>query len=435
MKKAFIFLCMTFALVACNIENPVEDKPGTVDISQLSFQLTINNADDTKAVKSGWESGDQVFVFFNDLTTAYVSYTYGTSGWEAPVVNGTGALATSGKLTAVYLPFKNASDTPNYIYDAWRFSNTFFTYYMVAENVSYTVNTDVNTLSATMNMVNPEGFVQFFIPDESASDGAYTLATDAVIPTRFYSIASDGTITENTKDPGDPMEGYAYEGGYVFTGKLNPGYHYEYDRIDPTVPMYVEFAGNYYFIKTKTADGSREDYFSNAVTLESHMAAKLPANGSEKWIAVGPDQYVDLGDTGFKWATCNYGCLVPEGVYESDDHTFDYVSTIIELPSKIQMENLYKNNTVKPCMIHGQPGLVIKNATTNGFVFLPMIRANNCNYWTSDQLWIAQSIFDPTLLTATSGNGTTSMPNIAAFRAISSNTPKFTIPFSAEQNL
>ena len=63
---------------------------------------------------------------------------------------------------------------------------------------------------------------------------------------------------------------------YLFSGKLVPDSQYiSSDGING-----ISFVGRYYFVKTKVSDSSREDYCTDAVTLTSHFAAKLPANGS-----------------------------------------------------------------------------------------------------------------------------------------------------------
>ena len=106
MKKAFLLLLFATVAFSCVPEQElVVDEPDFFDISSLSFNFTVNSPGDTKAVKSGWEYGDKVFVFFSGLSTGYVTFEYGTSGWNVPVVSGSGSIASGGTLTAVYLPY------------------------------------------------------------------------------------------------------------------------------------------------------------------------------------------------------------------------------------------------------------------------------------------------------------------------------------------
>ena len=376
MKKTMIVLSAVLALMSCNKVAPETETCGTIDASKVVFNFTIKNADATKAVKSDWENGDKVFIFFNGLTTAHVTTVYNGTSWT-PTLNGTGSLPATGKLTAVYLPYGN-SLTASYASN-WTFSETQYTYYMLAENVVYTVSsaTDPATLSAEISMNNPDDFVHIYIADDSATDGAYTLATDAVIPTGIASISSAGAVTETAdKNAGDAMTGYAYEGGYSFSGKLVDSYEDDYGN---------DLSGAYYFIKTNVSDGSREDYFTQAGTLAGHSAISLPANGNAKWIAVGADKWVDLGHSTIKFATCNYGCTVPEAV--GTTYTFDDANDLmsVTLPSEEQLEWLVDDNncTWTWMKVKGQTGMVVKSKTASGFLFLPASYGDNGNYWSS----------------------------------------------------
>ena len=379
MKKTMIVLSAVFALMACNKVAPETENNGTIDASKVVFDFTINNAEATKAVKTGWENGDKVFIFFNGITTAHVTTVYNGTAWT-PTLNGSATLPASGKLTAVYLPYGNGL-TASYSSN-WTFSEPRYTYYMVAKNVNYTISNveDVAaTLSAEINMQNPGGFVHFYVADASAADGAYTLASDAVIPVGIVSISSAGAVTEtNDKNAGDAMVGYKYGDGYSFSGKVNSNYEYE------DYGNKISFGG-YYFIKTKVADGSREDYFTSKGTLVEKMAISLPANGSDKWIAVGADKWVDLGHTTVKFATCNYNQTVPEAVGTTDYTYNDAIALGVSLPDKDQMEWLIDdaNNTWNWMTVNGQTGMVVSSKSTAGFLFLPAAFGHDCYYWSS----------------------------------------------------
>ena len=375
MKKTMIVLSAVLALVACNKVTPDTENNGTIDASKVVFNFSINNADATKAVKSGWENGDKVFIFFNGITTAHVTTAYNGTAWT-PTLNGSATLPASGKLTAVYLPYGN-SLTASYNSN-WTFSEPRYTYYMVAKDVNYTISNveDVATLSAIINMQNPGGFAHFYVADASAADGTYTLASDAVIPAGIASISSAGAVTEtNDKNAGDAMVGYKYGDGYSFSGKVAATYDDGYGN---------DLAGKYYFIKTKVADSSREDYFTSAGTLVEKMAISLPTNGSEKWIAVGADKWVDLGHATVKFATCNYNQTVPEAV--GTTYTYDGAIALgVSLPDMDQMEwlNDDANNTWNWVKVKGQAGMVVSSKTTSGFLFLPANYGYSGFYWSS----------------------------------------------------
>jgi uncharacterized protein (TIGR02145 family) len=294
MKKAILILSAALALVACNKEKPATLNDGTIDASQLVFNFTVKHPDDAKAVKSYWEDGDKVFIFFEDVTTGYVSTTYDASleTWTEPSLQGTAELSASGKkLTAVYLPF-GSELTPSYN-EGWQFSETQYTYYMVAEKVDYSIE-DPGELSATLDMQNPEGYVQFFIPD--ATD--QTLYTDAVIPTGLSSIAADGSVSETTRADGT-MDGYSYAGGKLYSGKLAEPQVTA--KVADVYPYREGFA--YYFI---LSDGKHYFKFADEA-LPSHSAIKLPPLSG--WVQTGPDYAVEINWA--TWATVNVGATYP----------------------------------------------------------------------------------------------------------------------------
>ncbi|MBR0223053.1 MAG: hypothetical protein IJL93_02145, partial [Bacteroidales bacterium] len=259
MKKYLILmLAAAAALVSCGKETLALE---TVQATPITFNLSANHPDATKAVKSGWESGDAIFVFFTGAATPkHLKMTYDGTAWTSAEYDGAtqtaGALGLkngdTGTMRAVFLPFGSdavvsASGT------SFVFGKTYYTYYLTA-TLPYTV-TD-NAVSGAFNMVIPEGYVQFFVEDAEAVDEACLLGTDAVIPVGVASIAADGTITEtDDKTNVDDMPGYTYSGGYLFSGKLNTGYR-SY-RLNGTEA--VE-ANAYYFAKKKVADNTRADY-------------------------------------------------------------------------------------------------------------------------------------------------------------------------------
>ena len=356
MKKSILILSTVLVLVACNNEIPVNQNEGSVDASKVVFNFTVKHLDDTKAVKTFWEKGDKVFVFFNDVTTAHVTMVYDGTAWTYDLI-GDAALSTSGKLTAVYPPFGN--DLTASYSSGWTFSDTRYSYYLAATDVDFTISNvgNVNTLSATIYMNNPGGFAHFYVADDSASDGAYTLATDAVVPTGIAGVSSDGTISEiGGKRAGDAMEGYKYEGGYSFSGKVVDSYSNDY-------------GANYYFIKTKVEDSSREDYFTSVSdTLTGRSAVSLPANGDAKWIAVGEGKWVDMGNTNVRFATCNYGCSVPEEPGNREDINECQYHGVC---SKDEMSWVVDHCNWTWIKVKGRTGMVVKSKNGNGCMFLP----------------------------------------------------------------
>ena len=394
MKKYLILmLAAAAALVSCGKETLALE---TVQATPITFNLSANHPDATKAVKSGWESGDAIFVFFTGAAAPkHLKMTYDGTSWTSAEYNAAtqtaGALGLkngdTGTMCAVFLPF-GSDATVSADGTSFKFSTTYYAYYLTA-TLPYTV-TD-NAVSGAFNMVIPEGYVQFFVEDASATDGGYTLGTDAVIPVGVASIDKDGNVVETSdKVAGNDMTGYAYSEGYLFSGKLNGSYTY----------------GGYYFAKTKTADNSRADYFVSGKTLASHSAVKLPANdnvytstvnSTGKWIPVGSGITVTLykiQDAGTawesmgpldKWYTCNYGQSVPEAL--GSLYSFDAANALdVSLPTKAQFQMIANSSNCSYTWltVHGQQGAVFKAG--RGFLFLPGHHSAGAGfYWSSTE--------------------------------------------------
>ena len=355
MKKYWILLLAAVAaLVSCAKETPVSVIGTPGEAVPVTFNLTASHPDETKAVKTGWESGDAIFVFFNNVAAPkYLKMSYDGT-WTSTEMNGGTATpgclgltnGNTGTMTAVFLPF-GSDATVSASGTDFVFSATDYTYYLTA-SLPYTVSN--NTVSGEFAMTLPDGFVQFFIVDSSAADGGCTLETDAVIPTRVASVRSDGTVVEAAQPVGTDMVGYSYgsgtDKGYLFSGKINGSYP----------------GGNsYYFVKT--FGKVRKDYFVSEKTLTSKKSVKLPANNDAKWQAVGSDKTVTFGED--KWSTCNVGAGTPEIV--GDGYNYSGVSSLsvsgYKVPSATDYNTLIANAATRAWLsVKGQRGMVFANA-------------------------------------------------------------------------
>ena len=371
MKKTLLFMGAMAALISCGKEAPVNE--GLVDASDLVFDFTVNHPAETRAVKADWESGDKVFIFFEDVTTGYVTTEYDGTDWTS-TLHGSAALSNSGKkLTAVYLPFGNTL-TPTYN-DCWTFGEPQYSYYMKAEKVSYTLTSvdDVTTLSATLDMVNPDTYVQFFMAD---ADG-YTLALDCVTPTGVSNIATDGLVSEATLSAGAPMQGYAYADGYLFSGKVGiqkTNYYFTGD-IDDGQPGYP-----FYF--TLSTTGHTYTLFRyKTEPLAGHSAIKLPAFASNKWNEVGPGHSVLIN--GKKWSTVCLGANLPweEGTNYSWENRASGVSQGWHVATKTEWDSLYNGDLTKfETSVHATPGYVVMDNTNGNNIFIPCIDSRHPTY-------------------------------------------------------
>lgn len=302
MRKTLLFAAAILALAACSKENAVkEDSP--IDASKIVFDIQVENADATKAVKTTWESGDVVYAFFEDNTTQYVKMTYNGTSWAYTDKSGGTTfeeltLAASGKkVSAVYMPDFVCSAAPTYATDKWTFGSI-NGYFQTAESVDYTVTStsDVMTLSATLSLTAPAGISQIFIPSTEylapASGNEHVLTATHIAPFTFSGIAPGGVATLSTGTYGFPLTPYS--------GTIGSGTGYYFWGI-------LESAGEYDFtfqLVERNADALKKYAISSKsksvhATVGSSFAAKLTGltnNGN----------FVSLGYAGGPlWATGN----------------------------------------------------------------------------------------------------------------------------------
>ncbi len=308
MKKSIAILGALLALAACNKE--ILRTEETIDASSLVFDIRVENTPATKGVKTGWESGDLIYVFLEDNTTQYLRMTYDGTAWNYSDKDGgtafTGlSLAASGKkLSAVYMPgFVAGAASPSYDTDKWVFPRG--GYFLEAEAVDYTVTaeSDVNTLKATLRMTAPDNLVQVYINEPKLTRrndliGApiheYVLNMTNVKPFTFEGMAPGGAavITEGTAN--FPLPGYFGtldgEEGYYFWGILDNTSlgetTYNFQLVEQHPEKKFAFAS-----KSKTVSG----------TISGPKAIKLSGLSDN-------GRFVSLGYSGGPlWATGNIG--------------------------------------------------------------------------------------------------------------------------------
>lgn len=301
MKKALIILAAAaLSLISCNKD--ILDNAGegtTAPAADIIFELSANHPDGaaTKAVKTGWESGDVIFVFFNNVASPrYLKMNFDGSAWSTTQMNGAAEESlglvedATGTMQAVYLPFGN-SLTVSSSGTAFTFSEVTYSYYLTA-TLDYTVVG--GKVSGAFNMQIPEGYVQFFLDDASASPAVeIELREPHLTPQGIASIAADGTITHTGIAHGAPLKGYVYDKavketgeskGYLFSGILADGAR--------------NTSTDYYF--TLVSGGWQGSYYAKAFAgrtwyrgATEGRALKMPALGS--WTTVTDYKPIDLG--------------------------------------------------------------------------------------------------------------------------------------------
>ena len=307
MKITLLLVAAVIALAACSKENPVKEE-GAIDASKIVFNINIENGEATKGVKTAWESGDVVYVFFEGNTTQYVKMTYNGTSWTYRDKNGGTTfagltLSASGKkVSAVYMPGFVCSAAPTYSTDKWTFGSV-NGYFQTAEGVAYTVTStsDVTTLSATLNLVAPTGISQIFIPSTEysapASGNEHVLTATHIIPFTFSGIAPGGAASYGTGTNGFPLTPYSgtigSDTGYYFWGILEAAGTYDF-----TFQLVERNAEKGYAISSKSKSVASK-------TVGSNVAVKLSDltdNG----------KFVSLGYGGGPlWATGNLTSATP----------------------------------------------------------------------------------------------------------------------------
>ena len=212
-----IFGVALMALSACNKEEVPTSKT-------LKLDLNIIHDSDTKAVKTGWESGDKIYVFFgkpaDHTTPAYLTLTYNGSTWTEDWTAGLEAeiaSTESGKLHAVYTPGKLGTISYDPYYKEYRFTGSDHGWYLKCENVSYTVSEGV--LAATLNMARPSDFVQFYLEGQAANAGKLQFSGDKILKVEVSGL-DQTRFRQGNYNYGRPIDGVAYKGGLMFSGLL-----------------------------------------------------------------------------------------------------------------------------------------------------------------------------------------------------------------------
>ena len=212
-----IFGLALMALSACNKEEVTASRT-------LKLDLNIIHDSDTKAVKTGWESGDKIYVFFgkpaDHPTPAYLTITYNGSTWTEDWTAGLEAeiaSTASGKLHAVYTPGKLGTISYDPYYKEYRFTGSDHGWYLKCENVSYTVSEGV--LAATLNMARPSDFVQFYLEGQAANAGKLQFSGDKILKVEVSGL-DQTRFRQGNYNYGRPIDGVAYKGGLMFSGLL-----------------------------------------------------------------------------------------------------------------------------------------------------------------------------------------------------------------------
>ena len=277
-----IFGVTLMALSACNKEEVSASKT-------LKLDLNIIHDSDTKAVKTGWESGDKIYVFFgkpeDHTTPAYLTLTFNGSSWTEAWTAGLEAeiaSTASGKLHAVYTPGKLGTISYSSYDKRYNFNGSDPGWYLNCENVSYTVSEGV--LAATLNMASSGDFVQFYLEGQAVNAGKLQFSGDKILKVKVSGLIPDPydnktIFSQANYGYGYAINGVAYKGGLMFSGILKSD------------ARGVETSHTLIITDTKGTNGTADDvvYTTTATkTMKVGDAFVLPALDNAAWTVTTP---------------------------------------------------------------------------------------------------------------------------------------------------
>ena len=364
MKRVLLIIVTALlTLSSCWKETPAVEEGRTYALSSLRFEFIIDRVE-TKGIKTEWESGDKVFVFFSGVTNAYVTMSYNGTSWSS-ASNGAANLNQTGNLTAIYLPY--VGDVQPTYSDGWHFPAVSESYFLKAEKVVYYIQDmdhQVSTLGATLAMTKAnDDSAQFFIPKVLWQNETMRLACNVVTPTGLAGIASNGTITSSIGSQGAWMTGYpatvAGEEGLYFYG------------------MIEETPGSDTYFVLKDNDGTYyKHYYKGNTTLAPRKSYQLPV--WDNWPGVGNDVQVNVG--GYLWYSLNDGASTPLQTGTASSVQPQAAGQKL-IPSKTAWGGLLDSEkaTLVPMTIGGVPGvLVVDKLIPSQYFFL-----TEGDYWSS----------------------------------------------------
>ena len=410
MKKAILYLCGIALLFAgCAKEQVVEPVIEETAPRHLTFDITVNHdGPDTRAVKTGWEKGDKIYVFFDlnaQTTTAeYMTMTYDGSKWSYKFSNETLETylleKTSGSVFAFYVPY----GTPTFSYDSENkrininglVENKVGISYSYCREKLYKVENDI--LSANLDMQLGPRYVQFYIPwVKDASNLTFQCNyMKADIPS-YISLSSPTSPAVYTAGltgfDNEKVKGFIYDGGMIVCGTISADSAQDYTlEVTNTRGTTIE-----------TDDLHFKASFKNK-TLKEHDAVLLSNLSRETWEKTSNGhEFVHMAD-GHYWAPMNVGAEKPEDYGNYYTWTKDNTTQIQEIeqawgghvPSADEFDWLKNNCTwewKENYNNSGHNGMLVTNKSTYNSIFLPAGGFGNGEFERNERGWYITSSF------------------------------------------
>ncbi len=297
MKKTIILLLCMLVVLSCSDGLNIVDNQESAGVP-MTFKISVDDINATKAVKSAWIAGDKIYVFFNGLETKFVILEYDGNDWNEtfgndPINSNDYDWSSTKTLTAVHFPMEV---TVSYANGSFSFANDgkpIYNFYLFDSNKEYIV--DGTTVTAHLTMGKPADMVQFHIEGIQASIDDYTFGCSKVKPVACKSVGVDGTITESILQAGVRLSGIPDEDGGIFGGRLTkPNISSDY--------IFTLASDDYIYTLTRTN--------KKLTAGKMYNFPALSETGAPNWIVTDvSDLYVDLG-LSVMWAKCNLGANI-----------------------------------------------------------------------------------------------------------------------------
>ena len=289
MKRFFIAavaFVLTAGFVGCSKveESPIVD--GSNDVRVEFSVAEMDGFDSTRAVKSGWEAGDQIFVFFSangswlladDSKANSVTLTYDGSEWSA-YANGVDEnllSSASGTFFAVHYPgvlnHLTLGSYGRFLFDGYEGGEILSAVgnYTIEDNViklpTLSLKMDADAVQFSVkNLASLGGNWQLLVNKDRVKADGYT-AADAISPFSAYNATTIMLYPTSSSHAMVAMveeywaEGVAYKGDVSFYGKFD-------NQND-------EVTTNYLFV-LKNVESSKVYYFNYAPNPFEILAVK-----------------------------------------------------------------------------------------------------------------------------------------------------------------
>lgn len=287
-------LALGLLLAACAKQTPEPPVPEP----ELRVSLSISRPDGfgTRAtVKTAWENGDVVFVFFKGVAfPKYLEMKYDGSRWTPTPKNGLLVSDLSGaadqRMTALFLPYGNEAT----VQSTGLFDAAYSGFFLQCELADYTYT---DALYGSLNLVSPmlsegEKLIHLDVSGHTAGH-RYALFQEKIKPLTCTGVSTEGAVLFSEGDAGTAIPGFAFERSLSFSGILEASA--------------VNVATDYQFSINDSDAGILYTRDAGTKTVATSIAIGL-GDLTAKWNA---NEYVDLGITHdgeqILWATKNLG--------------------------------------------------------------------------------------------------------------------------------